>query len=313
MIDLVVDCDTGIDDALMLLYLAASPEATIVAAGSVHGNVPAERGALNTRYVLDLSGLDKVPVAIGCRRPIAQPLRTEEWVHGPAGLGSVVPPTPRNALSQETAVEQMIRLARGRPGQLTLLASAPLTNLGAALLVEPRLPELIRRVVIMGGAIAAPGNVTPLAESNIFHDPEAADLVFQAGWGITLVPLDVTMQTILQGEYLHRLARASENNERAHFAWEILQHYLEVYERLRGVPGAAMHDPLAGGIALDPSLASYIERPVRVALRGEETRGMTIVDRRAVPAEEDDRPDVSIAMNVDSDQFLGRLVQRIAD
>jgi purine nucleosidase len=310
VVDILVDVDTGIDDALMLLYLSGSPEANIVAAGSVHGNVPAPTGARNTRYVFDLVGLDRVPVAVGCHRPMAQPLMTAEWVHGQDGLGNINAPPPRNPLSEETAVEQMVRLARERPGQLTIVAVGPLTNLGTALLVEPRLPELIRQVVVMGGAIAAPGNSSPVAEANIWHDPEAADLVFGAAWDVVLAPLDVTMVAILKGKNLDRIESA--DSERGRFATAILQHYTSFYGAALGVRGSALHDPLAGALALDPSICDYLDKPIHVAMRGEETRGMTVVDRRhREHADESARPPVHIAMQVDSDRFLEMFVQRV--
>lgn len=312
MVNILVDVDTGIDDALMLLYLTGSPEATIVAAGSVHGNVPAPTGARNTRYVFDLLGLDNVPVAIGCHRPMAQPLMTAEWVHGQDGLGNINAPPPRNPLSSETAVEQMVRLAREQPGDLTIVAVGPLTNLGAALLVEPKLPELIKQVVIMGGAVAVPGNSSPTAEANIWHDPEAADLVFSAAWDVILAPLDVTMTALLKGKYLERIESAASKSERGKFATAILQHYTSFYGAAFGFRGSALHDPLAGALALDPSLCQYLDKPIHVAKQGEETRGMTVVDRRhREHADESGRPPVHIATEVDSERFLEMFVRRV--
>ncbi|HZU13966.1 MAG TPA: nucleoside hydrolase [Chloroflexota bacterium] len=313
-VKLLVDCDTGIDDALMLLYLAGSPEAEIVAVGSVHGNVPSPRAAVNSRYVLDLVGLSHVPVAVGANHPMAQPLLTSEHVHGRDGLGNINPPPPSTPLSDENAVDQMIRLGREQPGELTLLAVGPLTNLGAALLIEPKLPELIPRVVIMGGNVQLPGNITAVAEANIWHDPEAADLVFEAGWKVVMVGLDVTMKTLLAGRHLQRLEQDAQSSSSAAFACRILQHYLDFYQASLGMRASALHDPLAGAIALDPSLARYLEKPVRVELRGTETRGMTVADlRRGEHPDDTGRPDASLAMEVDSERFLDLFVQRVAD
>jgi purine nucleosidase len=310
-VDLLIDCDTGVDDALMLLDLSGNPEANIVAVGSVHGNVQSRRAAINTRYVLDLVGLEHVPSAVGSWRPMAQPLHTAEYVHGPFGLGGFEPPEPETPLSNENAVHQMIRLAHERPGELTLLATGPLTNLGAALVLDPQLPELIPKVVIMGGNIAVPGNITPWAEANIWHDPEAADLVFQYGWEVVLVPLDVTHQTLLAGPHLERLQAARSTSKTAEFAWTIVQFYLDMYEQARGIRGAAMHDPLAGALAIDPSLCGYIEKSVHVELRGTETRGMTVADLRGYRDEISDRPRVKIAMEVQADRFLTEFVDRL--
>lgn len=311
-VNLLVDCDTGVDDALMLLDLAGNPDANIVAVGSVHGNVQARRAAINSRYVLDLVGLDHVPSAVGSWRPLAQPLHIAEYVHGPFGLGGFEPPEPKTPLSDEHAVHQMIRLAHERPGDLTLLASGPLTNLGAALVLDPELPELIPRVVIMGGNVGVPGNITPWAEANIWHDPEAADLVFQYGWEVVLVPLDVTMQTLLTGPYLDRLQAATSSSKTADFAWTIVQFYLDMYEKARGVRAAAMHDPLAGGVAMDPTICGYVDKSIHVELRGTDTRGMTVADLRGYRDEISDRPKVKVAMEVQSDRFLDGMVERIS-
>lgn len=310
-VNLLVDCDTGVDDALMLLDLAGNPDANIVAVGSVHGNVQSRRAAVNTRYVLDLVGLQHVPSAVGCWRPMAQPLHTAEYIHGPYGLGGFEPPEPETPLTDEDAVHQMIRLAHERPGELTLLATGPLTNLGAALIADPEFPRLIPRVVIMGGNVGVPGNITPWAEANIWHDPEAADLVFQYDWEVVLVPLDVTMQTLLTGKYLDRLQAATQTSKRAEFAWNIVQFYLDMYEESRGIRGAAMHDPLAGAVALDPSLCGYVEKTVHVELRGTDTRGMTVADLRGYRTEVSDRPKVHIAMEVDVDRFMSAFVDRL--
>lgn len=310
-VNLLVDCDTGVDDALMLLDLAGNPDANIVAVGSVHGNVQSRRAAVNTRYVLDLVGLQHVPSAVGCWRPMAQPLHTAEYIHGPYGLGGFEPPEPETPLTDEDAVHQMIRLAHERPGELTLLATGPLTNLGAALIADPELPRLIPRVVIMGGNVGVPGNITPWAEANIWHDPEAADLVFQYDWEVVLVPLDVTMQTLLTGKYLDRLQAATQTSKRAEFAWNIVQFYLDMYEESRGIRGAAMHDPLAGAVALDPSLCGYVEKTVHVELRGTDTRGMTVADLRGYRTEVSDRPKVHIVMEVDVDRFMSAFVDRL--
>lgn len=273
----VVDCDTGVDDALALLYLAAEPGTEIIAAGSVHGNVGAELAAANTLRVLELAGLPDVPVAVGAGRPLAQPLETAESVHGQDGLGGAGFPEPRARPVPGSAAEQLVRLAREQPRGFDLLATGPLTNLALALLLEPELPRLIPRVVVMGGATAAPGNVTPVAEANIWHDPEAAALVLAAPWQLTLVPLDVT-DTVLLGEpELARLER--DGGPVAQFCWKILQHYLDFHLDTVGRRICPLHDPLAAMLLTHPHLADYEQATVTVECGGG-SRGATIVDRR---------------------------------
>jgi purine nucleosidase len=268
--------------------------------------VPAEIGARNTLRVLEVAGIDDVPVAVGAARPMAQALDTSEAIHGADGLGSTAQPPPGGTPTAESAVEQLVRLARANPGELSLLAVGPLTNLALALLVEPRLPELLKDVTIMGGAFGVAGNVTASAEANIWHDPEAAALVFDAGWPLQAVGLDVTHATLLRGDDLAALGAGT--GAVARFAWSILQHYLDVYERRMGERVCAVHDALAACLLLEPELATWTHGPVDVELRGEHTRGATIVDRRSIPAPAAGRPPVAVADGVDHTAVLGRLL-----
>ena len=297
---LVLDCDTGIDDALAIIHLANQPDVAILAAGSVHGNVGAPLAAENTLRVLELVGLASVPVAIGACRPLAQPLETGEFVHGQDGLGNINHPPPRSRPVAEAAAAQLVRLARQNPGELVILATGPLTNLALALLLDPGLTELVKNVVVMGGAIYRAGNATGDAEANVWHDPEAADLVFTAGWPLTLVGLDVTSTAVLAEADIAPLRDAQ--SPRARFAWAILQHYFDFYARYYGERACHLHDPLAAAIAVDPSLATYRETPVRVELRGQMTRGAT----RGNPlwdAAGPVGPAVSVATKVDLERF----------
>lgn len=307
---LILDMDVGIDDAIAIAYLATRTDAEIVAIASVHGNVEAPLAAENALRVLETCGLDDVPVAVGAWRPLAQPLATAAWVHGEDGLGNTWQPAPRGHVSGEHGVDQLIRLAHERPGELDLVATGPLTNLGAALVMDRELPSLIRSVVVMGGAVHGIGNASPTAEANIVHDPEAAQLVFAAGWPVTMVGLDVTMETRLEPDDLDRLGAATTPHGRLVAA--ILDHYVDVYARAFGRRTCPLHDPLAAGIALDPALVTgSLEAEVRVELLGG-TRGMTIVDRRPwyrPPAAA--ASIVHVATEVDSRRFVDDLVGRL--
>jgi purine nucleosidase len=314
---ILLDCDTGIDDTIALLYLAAmahADRAELVAVGTVHGNVPARVGALNTLSVLELAGLPGVPVAVGAERPMAQEASFAYDWHGADGLGNI-PRLPRSGEPvAESAPEQLIGLARRSPGELTVLAVGPLTNLAIALMLEPALPELVSDVVIMGGALDHPGNVTSHAEANIWHDPEAAELVLAAHWPVTLVPLDVTHPTALGTEWLERLAAL--DSPAARLADAVLAFYTEVYSPVLESPGCVVHDALAAMLAVDPGLAEYQARPVRVELRGEQTRGATLWDRRSVVEADGDvwtgRPAVRVATSADATAFHERLLASLA-
>jgi len=301
--------DVGVDDAIAMLYLAGHPEAVrIEAVGSIHGNVESSLAAMNARRVLELCGLGEVPVAVGCWRPLAQPLATAGWVHGEDGLGNTNQPEPAVPPTGEHAVDQMIRMVHERPGELDILATGPLTNLGAALVMDPELPSLVRSVVLMGGAANGVGNASPTGEANIWHDPEAAELVFTAGWPVTMIGLDVTMATRLEEPEIDALARS--DSPRAAFASKILAHYLGVYAAaFDGRRICPLHDPLAAGVLVDPT---FITEPLMAEVHvsgGSATRGMTVVDQRPkFAADQDDATLTRVALGVDSRRFVTDLM-----
>ncbi|MGH2467521.1 MAG: nucleoside hydrolase [Candidatus Limnocylindrales bacterium] len=188
-IPLILDVDTGIDDALALLYAAAAPEIELLAATCVAGNIDAQNVARNTAAVLDLAGRGDVEVALGAVRPLLRPLRTTPETHGPRGLGYADPPPAERPLSPRAGADLLVEEARRHPGRITLVATGPLTNVALACLREPAFPTLLRRLVLMGGAYRTPGNTTPVSEWNIAVDPEAARVVFDAFSPDHLTPL----------------------------------------------------------------------------------------------------------------------------
>ncbi len=292
---LILDMDFGIDDSMATLYLAGSGRADIVAVGTVHGNTSSAQAARNARQLLGHLGLDGVPVALGAAGPLAQPVHYASDVHGQDGIGGMASVAePSGSLSAESAAEQIVRLARERPAELTLLATGPLTNLARAVDIEPRLGSLLRSAVVMGGAVAVPGNMTPHAEANIRHDPEAAEQVFAALTGVTLVPLDITMQARIDAAALARITAAA-GSPAIDLVRGMLPAYLDFNLRDLGAVGFPLHDPTAAVLALEPEFAEYLVAPVEVELRGSVTRGMTSVDRRPAPAPSP-RPEVRIAM-----------------
>ena len=283
LVPLILDCDTGIDDALALFYGAAHG-AEYVACTVTHGNVPVDVGTRNTLTILDALGLDTVPVFTGAARPLAQPLMTAEFVHGQDGLGdTAVPPSGR--LPGDLAAVEIVRLARERPGELAQVAVGPLTNVALALILEPRLPELVRQVVVMGGAVGVPGNASELGEANVWHDPEAAALVVDAPWDVLFVGLEITMRTALPRTAIDRIAATDHPVGR--LAWQIMQHYLDVYEKVLGERSCVLHDPLAMALALDPALATYRTVSAYVDTGTSRSRGAIIGDLRASAASPD--------------------------
>ena len=304
---LLVDCDTGVDDALALMY-AAHNGADLRACTITHGNVPVSDGARNTLTVLDLVGLRSVPVYTGASRPMAQELDVSTDVHGNDGLGDAGLPNLALTATGDLAAAEIVRLARAHPGELTLVTIGPLTNIALALLLEPRLPSLIARVVVMGGAIGAPGNVTELAEANVWHDPEAAQLVVGAEWDVTMVGLQLTMRHAVPESVLQRIQ--ASNDPRATFAWAMMQHYMDFYETRLGFRSCVPHDALAVALALDPSLGMYRSVPAFVETAPEATRGTLVGDlRRSQHQPDPTAPGViTLVEEIDDATFYERLL-----
>lgn len=304
---IIVDADPGIDDALALYYLRAQENTEIVAIGTVHGNVPVEVATTNALRLVERLDL-RTPVAMGAAKPLAQPLMTAEDVHGEDGLGGFAGDVPTAAHTAESAAEQLARLARANPGELSLLAIGPLTNVALALQIEPRLPALLNKVVVMGGALNVPGNITSYAEANFWHDPEAADLVLGGGFeDLTIVGLDVTMASHAPGEWLEALPPGN-------YARQFLRFYADFYESFLGKTGFVPHDPLAAAILLDPELATFAEDRFAIELTGRYTRGALVADQRFLaegsPFGRDiatERTKAKYAVTADKDRFLDQL------
>ena len=251
---LVIDVDTGIDDAMALLYACAHREAHILGVSTVVGNVSLAAATRNTRAVLALARRGDIPVWPGAPTAISIPVRDASEVHGRSGLGHAVLPEPDEPARVQHAVEAIIAAAHAHAGRLILVATGPLTNIALAVMREPELPRLVKRFVIMGGAYAEPGNVTPSAEFNIWHDPEAARIVFHAFGGVGATPviaigLDVTRKTIIDESDV--AAIASRCAGKAHgpawraFSQDSSRAYFERMEKTYGQRIFTMHDPLA--------------------------------------------------------------------
>lgn len=246
---LMLDVDTGIDDALALALAVRSADAALVGVTTLAGNVDVAQTTANTLTVLDWLGASGVPVYRGASRPLLLPHQNAAVVHGTNGLGNAELPASHRAPEPIKGPAALIRLAAARPEELTLVCTGPLTNLAIALNVEPALPELLRGLVIMGGAFDVPGNVTPYAEFNIHADPDAAAQVFAAPWlAATVVGLDVTHQVALPKAVWDAAKRVESRS--AELVVKILRRSFEE----RGVTGFYLHDPLALAVALDPSL-----------------------------------------------------------
>ncbi len=345
-IPLLIDCDTGIDDSLALLYACASPEAEIVAVTCVSGNIDARTVAENTRAVLELAGRGDVEVALGREVPIVRELEVTPETHGPRGLGYAELPPARRPLSERHAADLIVTEARRRPGEVTLVTLGPLTNLALAVLREPELPRLLRGYVLMGGSYRSPGNTAPTTEWNIHCDPDAAKVVFRA-WADAAardsavrrpvaLGLDVTERAKMTPAHVVGLAcRAGMTADAAEtlvapdgrlapggrltagttspnpivrFLADALRFYMEFHSRYDGFYGAFVHDPFALAAALDPSLVRTEAVAVDVELGGTLTTGETVTDWRRTWGRP---PNLDVAVDGDADAFLERFVARV--
>ncbi|MCI0548091.1 MAG: nucleoside hydrolase [Candidatus Rokubacteria bacterium] len=312
-IPLLIDTDPGIDDALAILLALGSPEVRVEAITTVAGNVPVDRATINTLRLLAIRApLPRPRVAQGAAAPLRQSLESATHIHGADGLGNTgrlpgEPGPPATTLEMLDGPDLILEMAGRFRGELVVAALGPLTNLALALERDPDRLRGVRRVVVMGGAVTVPGNVTAAAEFNFYVDPDAAERVFASGLPLELVPLDVTRHVVLRREALERrLDRAP--GLLASFVRAFTRHGFEVGG---GEGGIVMHDPLAIGIAVDPSLVAFEALAVAIETEGRHTRGLSLADRRAFPGTGRPRPNCRVAQAVDARRFLDRLLERL--
>lgn len=276
----------------------------------VAGNAPVEKCARNALRTIAASGtLDPPPVAMGCERPLRRDLVTAPHVHGQDGLGDVATPFDKGLRDplRVHAVDAILETVSARPGEITIVALGPLTNLATAILRDPSTMALTKEIVVMGGALACPGNVTEVAEYNFFADPEAAQVVLHSGVEVSLCPLDATSQALLERSELERRLRDSRRLS-CGFVRAILPRYFAFAETRRGDAVCALHDPLAVGLAIDPTLARFDRFRCDVETDGKLTTGMLVADRRERPSGQEN---VRAAMGLDVRRFLDLFLDRV--
>ncbi len=318
---IIIDTDPGTDDALAILLALNSPELDVKAITVVPGNVTARQGLQNALQVVSLAGRCDIPVAGGAQHPLTQKLVTAEFWHGRNGLANIELPPPQCAADPRFGPDLIIAAVHQYPHQITLVAIGPETNLALAVSKDPSLASLVKEVIVMGGSLSG-GNVNAAAEANIYGDPEAAQIVFKAGWPLTMVGLDVCNRTLLTPAHLAQLAKTHgpEND----FAVQVLQFIIDLARRY-GYNGTALYDPLALGVAIDRSFVKTEDMRVDIETRGEFTRGETVANRsntveRNVPhgdrlwiaGVDRVRPNVRVAREVESERFIEFFISRIA-
>jgi len=305
-IPVIIDCDTGVDDALALLFAVRHPGLDLRAVTCVAGNTDVDGVVRNTLTVLEQAGAPDIPVARGAERPLIEPLRTARHVHGQDGMGDLGLPSPSRTPVAVDAVTLLRQEILASPRPVTLIPTAPLTNIALLLRTHPEVVANIERIVFMGGAVAT-GNATPVAEFNVWHDPEAAAILLGAGVPITMYGLDVFERVLVPAADVQRLRASSE--PRLRLAGELLAH--------RDPAASSDPDPMgglgdAGAVCAvaDPAGITTERLPVEVSLAPGPTRGQTIVDRRPRIGEseihEGEREQclVDVALDVDVERYV---------
>jgi purine nucleosidase len=303
---IIVDTDPGIDDALAILLALASPEVQLEALTVAVGNCSTAQGVANALSVLQLAGASHIPVAAGLERPLIQPVLTAPETHGATGLGyAQLPPPVQSAVSQH-GVDLLIERILAAPGEITLVAIAPLTNLALAIRREPAIIPAVKEVIIMGGALQHTGNTTPQAEFNTYVDPHAAHIVFHTSWPMTLVPLDVTYQCVFTPADVARLLAIK--SPITQFIADSTRFYMEFHDEYQAIDGCVINDPLALTLVFAPDLVQTRPLYVTVDIASELSLGKTMADFYNTWQKP---PNMQVALKVQARRFIELFLSRM--
>ena len=296
----IIDTDPGIDDAQAILFALFCGEFEIDALTTVFGNVPAKTAAANVLRLLEMSGRPEIPVYLGAVEPLVRRrLHYAPEVHGKRGLGDLKLPPPKGKIQKNYAAVELVRRIVQAPGEITILALGPLTNIALAIRLEPQFVKHVREIIFMGGIVAGHGNVSAVATANVLNDSEAAKIVFNAGFRcLTMVGQDVTRPTRMLPERRERLRQAG--GEIAEFLYEITRYYGNAYTREQ-IPGFPVHDLLVMIYALRPALFKTRLLHVDVETEGALTEGMTVADFRPYSKV---KPNVNVCLKADADAIF---------
>lgn len=305
---ILLDVDTGIDDTLSLAYMCARNDVEIIGVSCVYGNVDVMSAARNTKALLSMFNKNEVPVYFGAEHALEKESYTQQRggaiFHGVNGIGEVE--LPQNLEIQEGAVQFIIDSANKYLGELIVVASGPLTNIAKAIEKDPKSMSKIKEIVLMGGALTVPGNVSPYSEANISQDALASKIVFESGINITMIGLDVTSRAIISREEISHWNKISVKGKTL---YNIMDHYFKAHELIYpSWGGAAMHDPLAAVVALESDIVKTIQLPMTV-LTDEKQPGRTVMDLSRI--EDKEKHTVKVAIDLDAERFKKLLISEI--
>ena len=305
---IIIDTDPGQDDAVAILLALASPdEIEVLGITAVAGNVPLSLTEKNARIVCELAGRPDIPVYAGCDRPLKRKLVTAEHVHGKTGLDGPELPEPKIKLQEKHGVDFIIDTILQEPeNSISLCPLGPLTNIASAILKQPKIVSRIKKIVLMGGAYFEVGNITPSAEFNIFVDPDAAKIVFEAGIDMVVMPLDVTHKALVTEK---RNEAFRQLNSPVGIAVADMTDFFERFDKEKyGSSGAPLHDPCVTAYLIDPKIFSGKNINVEIETKSELTLGMTVADWWGVT---DRKANTFFVGDLDSDKFFSLLTERL--
>jgi len=301
-IPVIIDCDPGHDDAIALIMACCAEKLDIRGVTTVCGNQTVDKTTLNTLKILSFLGMKKIPVAKGAEKPLLRPLVVAAEVHGESGLGGVILPDADMELQEDSALELMKRILTESKVPVTMVCTAPLTNMALFIMSCPELIKNISRIVLMGGGIAH-GNKTAAAEFNIFVDPEAAAVVFNSGIPIVMCPLDMTEKALMTMSEIKEFSK--EQGKICRLASDIFSYYADYY-RSEGFDGIALHDPTTVAYLMKPELFTTRDMYIQIETQGKVTDGMTFADLRT--CSDKPAPNVTVCIQADRAAFI-RLVE----
>lgn len=276
---IILDCDPGHDDAIALILAHGNPSIELVAVTTVHGNQTIDKVMRNALAVASIAGITGVPFAAGAHRPLVRQPEVAATIHGESGMDGPVLPPPTLVADPRHAVDLIIDTIMGNePGTITLVPTGALTNIALAVRKEPRIAARVREVVLMGGGYHV-GNWSAAAEFNIVIDPEAAHIVFNEKWKLTMVGLDLTHQALATPDVVSAIAAVGTGPAR--FVVELLDFFGQTYKDVQGFEHPPVHDPCAVALVIDPSVMTVVQVPLDVELTGTLTLGMTVADFRS--------------------------------
>ena len=305
---IIIDTDPGQDDAVAILLALASPdEIEVLGITAVAGNVPLSLTERNARIVCELAGRPDIAVYAGCDRPLRRKLVTAEHVHGKTGLDGPELPEPKIKLQEKHGVDFIIDTILQEPeNSVSLCPLGPLTNIASAILKQPKIVSRIKQIVLMGGAYFEVGNITPTAEFNIFVDPDAAKIVFEAGIDMVVMPLDVTHKALVTGERNEAFRRLKSP---VGIAVAEMTDFFERFDKEKyGSSGAPLHDPCVTAYLINPKIFSGKKINVEIETKSELTLGMTVADWWGVT---DRKANTFFVSDLDSEKFFNLLTERL--